>query len=110
MKLGAKVKFAVDYEEHKGKPFAASWELVDGPVLESRSRSRGPRTRGSPSYGRGDVRRRRRSSSHDTRQKTASRERRRSPSCNRARDKTRSLKHDTKGSRSQRSRSASSAK
>eukprot|EP00811_Abedinium_folium_P004766 NODE_14388_length_1112_cov_2.387817.p1 GENE.NODE_14388_length_1112_cov_2.387817~~NODE_14388_length_1112_cov_2.387817.p1 ORF type:complete len:163 (-),score=24.36 NODE_14388_length_1112_cov_2.387817:538-1026(-) len=63
LRVGAKVKFAVDYEEHKGKPFAAEWELLDGPSFRSRSRSCTPRQRGSPSYGRSSVRRRRHSPS-----------------------------------------------
>lgn len=48
--LGAKIRYTVDYEENKGKAYAAQWELVDAPDF-SRSRSRNARARKSPSYG-----------------------------------------------------------
>jgi len=48
--LGAKIRYTVDYEENKGKAYAAQWELVDAPDF-SRSRSRNTRARKSPSYG-----------------------------------------------------------
>mmetsp|Transcript_8107 Transcript_8107/g.10572 ORF Transcript_8107/g.10572 Transcript_8107/m.10572 type:complete len:189 (-) Transcript_8107:141-707(-) len=54
--LGAKIKYAVDFEQNKGKAFAAEWELVDAPDFNgsrSRSSERKPATRArrSPSYG-----------------------------------------------------------
>jgi len=57
--LGAKIRYTVDFEENKGKAYAAQWELVDAPDFsQSRSRSRPGRARRSPSYGgRGPKRR-----------------------------------------------------
>uniref|UniRef100_A0A7S1ACF2 CSD domain-containing protein n=1 Tax=Noctiluca scintillans TaxID=2966 RepID=A0A7S1ACF2_NOCSC len=46
---GQQIRYTLDFEEHKGKGYAANWELVNGPSL---SPSRSPRGRGSPSYGR----------------------------------------------------------
>merc|ERR1739846_142947 len=50
---GEKVRYTLDFEENRGKGYAADWELVEPPFLpNSRSRSRGgARTRRSPSYG-----------------------------------------------------------
>ncbi|CAK9082916.1 unnamed protein product [Durusdinium trenchii] len=41
---GVRVKFDVDFEENRGRPFASNWEMVDPPHL-SASRSRSGRSR-----------------------------------------------------------------
>mmetsp|Transcript_114916 Transcript_114916/g.324790 ORF Transcript_114916/g.324790 Transcript_114916/m.324790 type:complete len:213 (+) Transcript_114916:97-735(+) len=61
---GVRVKFVVDFEENRGRPYAAEWEMCDPPKFDmspsrsrsggrrrSRSRSRrGGKARRSPSY------------------------------------------------------------
>lgn len=86
LRSGAKVSFTVDYEEHKGKPFASNWTLCDGPDF-SRSRSRsGQRVRGSPSPLRGRGRQRA-SPSYGRNKKARSRSRSRSRSQKRGGEK-----------------------
>eukprot|EP00434_Breviolum_minutum_P012763 symbB.v1.2.011249.t2/scaffold748.1/size165754/3 len=45
MQPGVRIKFDVDFEENRGRPFASNWEMVDPPHLSgSRSRSRSGRS------------------------------------------------------------------
>merc|ERR1712216_529523 len=51
MAPGTKVKFDVDFEENRGRPFAANWEMADPPNFDrSTSRSGSKKGRRSPSY------------------------------------------------------------
>merc|ERR1712232_1250881 len=48
---GARVKFDVDFEQNRGRPYAANWEMVSPPRYSvSRSRSGSKKARRSPSY------------------------------------------------------------
>merc|ERR1719464_2611531 len=75
---GIRVKFVVDFEENRGRPYAAEWEMCEPPEFSdssaSRSRGRGGgRGKRSPSYGRSGKRspsRRRRSPSRRRRSPT----------------------------------------
>lgn len=107
--LGAKIKYSVDYEENKGKAFAAQWELVDAPDFNgSRSRSanreRPGRARKSPSYGRA-----RRSPSYGRARKSPSygRGRKRSTSAAHGKAKRSKSRRQASGSGRRKSRQAS---
>mmetsp|Transcript_28197 Transcript_28197/g.81197 ORF Transcript_28197/g.81197 Transcript_28197/m.81197 type:complete len:174 (-) Transcript_28197:46-567(-) len=74
VKFGSRIRYIVDYEENRGKPYAAQWEILDRPELRdsSRSRSGAGRARASPSYGRGRRAGRRRSPSYGRGRRSAS--------------------------------------
>lgn len=102
---GDRVKFAVDFEENRGRPFAAEWELVEPPRLDSRSRSRSSgRGRGRSRSG-GKRRSSRRSPSYvPVRRGSPSIQRRRKKSPTKSKSKSRGRKSSSSSS-GQRSRS-----
>eukprot|EP00439_Symbiodinium_sp_Y106_P040474 s4640_g4.t5 len=104
---GVRVKFDVDFEENRGRPYAANWELVDPPKFsESPSRSRGRRKSPSQRRKRSPSVRKRRSPSVKRRGSPSVKRPRSSPSRSRSRRK----RSRSRSERKRRSRSRSDRK
>ncbi|CAJ1351265.1 unnamed protein product, partial [Effrenium voratum] len=106
MAPGVRVKFDVDFEENRGRPYASNWEMVDPPRF---SESPG-RSKGSPSARKSRRRSpsaRRRSKSPSVRKRSGKRDRSRSRSERKSRRRSRSAEkpRDKSADKGKRSRS-----